>query len=41
MMDEPGSVTVEIVSEIERGTKTDEQANADMEEDSPSESIFD
>ena len=35
--DEPGSITAQIVAEIVRGTNTDEEANADMEEDSPAE----
>ena len=42
--DEPGSVTAQIVAEIERGTNTDEEAKANTEEDStgedsPAESI--
>ena len=39
--DEPGSVTAQIVAEIERGTNTDEEANVDTEEDSPVEVISD
>ena len=39
--DQPGSVTVQIVAEIERGTNTDEESNTNIEENSSAESISD
>ena len=41
IMDEPGSVTAQIVAELDRGTSAEEEANADTEEDSPIEETTD